>query len=1612
MSEPKSGRIEEVILHLQGRLSGDNRAETERFVRQFFERVAPEDVTANSADTLYALALSFLNFGINRKPGETAIRAYNPTLEEHGWTSARTVVEIINDDMPFLLDSLVAELHQRGIGIQLNIHPVLNVTRDTNGKRTSLCEPDSDDAIVESWIHIQIDTRPDETDREEIATAIKSVYSDVRSAVQDWQPMLGKLGEALSELSQAKDESTEEGFAEAHSFIEWINANHFTFLGYREYAYNKGAEDPFKFVEGTGLGVLSNPDVHVLRGARGTGTSSAARGFLESVKEPVMITKTSTRSVVHRTGHMDYLGIKRFNKKGELSGEHRFVGLFTSAAYNRSARDIPLLRRKVTRTVEAAGFSQTGHDGKALINILETFPRDELFQIGDDELLGMATGILHLQERPRIKLFFRRERFGRFVSCLVYVPREVHTTVLRKKIEGILEDAFGGVVSNSSTEIGESPLARIYVVIALQGDERRLPALEEIEDRLVHAARNWDDDMRDALIGHMGEDQGKTIYDQYRSAFSGAYCETFSNKESLADIEIIEAMTEDHPLALNMYRPLESDSSSVRFKIYHSGRALALSDCLPVIENMGLKVLEERPYKIGRGSNFPEVWLHDLLLVEPDGRDLDMAAIKSRFQTTFARTWDGNAEDDGFNRLVVCAGLTWREVVIIRAYAKYLRQIGVAFNQGYIEDTMAANPEITARLVELFHARFSLDSADSQSVRATELIVEIESALDLVSNLDQDRILRRFLNLIQSTHRTNFYQPPKDAGDLDPRTDGKGYVSFKINSGTVDELPLPRPHAEIFVYSPRVEAVHLRGGLVARGGIRWSDRREDFRTEVLGLMKAQMVKNAVIVPVGSKGGFVTKRLPTTSGREAVMKEVIACYTTMMSGMLDITDNYSGDDVLYPEHVTRHDGDDPYLVVAADKGTATFSDIANGIAESYGFWLGDAYASGGSAGYDHKKMGITARGAWESVKRHFREIGVDTQTEEFSVIGVGDMSGDVFGNGMLLSEHILLKAAFNHLHIFIDPTPDAAKSFVERRRLFDTPRTSWADYEAGLISKGGGIFERSAKSIDLSPEIQKFLNIDSAKMTPAELIRILLKTETDLLWFGGIGTYVRSSDETDADADDRANDSLRVTAEELNAKVVGEGANLGFTQRARIEFGLRGGSINTDAIDNSAGVDTSDREVNIKILLGVSEDEGEMTRKQRDRILAEMTDDVAALVLRDNYLQSQAITLAEIDAPARLEGDARFMRSLERAGLLDRELEFLPDDEAVAERLAAGQGFSRPEFSVLLAYSKMTLFDSLVESDVPEDAYLESDLIRYFPVLLREPYKKQILSHRLKREIIATHVANNLVNRGGITFLTDIAEETGATAADITRGYLVARESFGMRPLWKGIESLDNKIPADLQARMILDLMELHRHSTLWLVRNLSKPFEISTVLNDFGPAIQELWDRLPELHTETVLQATIERSDAYKAAGVPEELAERVARAPFMGAACHIVSAMHQVDRPITEVAVTYFALGAKLGLDWLRFESRTIPVKTHWEQQAITAIVEDLYGQQRALTARVFERSNGATGEKAIEEWVKSHASSVERTATLISEFKSAGGLDIARLAIANRYIRNMILK
>ena len=1620
----KQQLMDQVLRFATGRIERGRTAQVEAFIRQFYANVPVGDIAQEPPEDLFCAALSLWQFAAKRQPGKPKLRVFNPRQDEHGWRSSHTVVEIVNDDMPFLVDSVTAELGRLGLDVHLVVHPVMRVARDKTGQMTDLGPDDKTGAggPAESIMQIRITQIAQAAKQDEVATRLEAILTDVRNAVADWKEMRARLAESIAEIDKKKLPVTEEERAEVFRFLKWIEDDHFTFLGYREYTMaGEGDESAYRIVEEKSLGVLRDFHMRIFGGMRNQQSMpSQVRSYLRQPKL-LFVTKANTRSTVHRDVPMDVFGVKIFDKKGEVVGERLFAGLFTSVAYNRSPREIPLLQRKVETVLKQAGFAANSHDGKALAHILETYPRDELFQATEAEILETALGILHLQERQRIALFLRRDPFERFITCLIFLPKDAMSTQIRLRMQEVVCEAFKGALSAYYVHLGDGALARIQLIVATHPGAVPEVDLKELEAKLADVARSWADRLRDALVEAKGEALGMDLLRRYRDAFPAGYDDHFNAHSAVHDIDRVEEAKARPTPAINLYRPIEAGSNELRLKLYQAKDKIALSTVLPSLENFGLKVISEIPFEITPVGDDRAVWIHDFTMCTADGADVDVSQIRDKFHDAYGRIWAGEAEDDGFNRLVITAGIGWRNIALLRAYCKYLRQAAIAFSQAYMEQTLNANAVITRDLVHLFYALFDPGFANGSTGanrdKETQAIQErILKGLDAVVNLDEDRILRRFLNAVQCTLRTNYFQR-----DLAQKKGGadKEYISFKLDSHKIEELPLPRPLVEVFVYSPRAEAIHLRGGKVARGGIRWSDRREDFRTEVLGLMKAQMVKNAVIVPVGSKGGFVVKRPPQSTDRETVMAEVVHCYKTLMRGLLDITDNLAGGKLVPPRDVVRRDEDDPYLVVAADKGTATFSDIANGVSREYGFWLDDAFASGGSAGYDHKKMGITARGAWECVKRHFREIGTDIQAQDFTCVGVGDMSGDVFGNGMLLSPHTKLVAAFNHMHIFLDPSPDPKASHAERLRLFNLPRSAWSDYDAKLISKGGGIYERKLKSIPLSPEIRAVLGLDKEQATPAELMKAILKAEVDLLFFGGIGTYVRAADETNAEVGDRANDSLRIAGAEIRAKVVGEGANLGITQRGRVEAAFAGIRLNTDALDNSAGVDTSDHEVNIKILLNEAVAAGDLTMKQRDKLLAQMTDDVAELVLRDNYLQSQALSVAEAQGYTLIDQQNRFMRALERTGRLDRGIEFLPDDEVVRLRLSQRAGLTRPESAVLLAYAKNSIYDELLPSDLPDDPQLEEDLFNYFPGALKQSYAEQVRKHRLRREIIATVVTNSLINRMGATFVHVMKERTGLPASAVARAYAITRGAFRLRELWQGIQALDNKAPAKVQTEMLIDINRLAEQATQWFLRNGKHPLDIAANVAATSPSLQALETALPGILAEQDAKLIGKRVKQLSESGVPAALAQRVAQMPALTASLDIVRIAGELTMKVEDVARTYFAVGEAFHLDWLRAGARSLIGDSHWDRLAVFAIIEDLYGHQRDLTTAILApvegaQSSGKTGKQvgvgAIAAWRATRGAALTRADALFSDLTQVGKLDLAMLAVANRTLRSLI--
>jgi glutamate dehydrogenase len=1613
------GKAIDLALHRKG-AGGPPHDEVGALLKAYYRHVAPEDVCDRGEVDVYGALASHWKLADNRPQGTAQVRVFTPTLAEHGWSAGgHSVVEVVIDDMPFLVDSLTMELSRQLRDVHVVIHPHFDVVRDITGSLQSVSpvadgslEPPGE-AIRESWMHVEIDRIRDGDETAAIEEDLQRVLRDVRESVEDWDKMHAAVLEIVDELDSNPPPLDPEEIRQGRELLQWLAADHFTFLGYREYKLEREGDDELlRAVPGTGYGILrADQDMSASFGKLPAMVKAKARE-----KTLLVLAKANSRATVHRPAYLDYVGVKQFDANGDVVGERRFLGLYSSAAYTESLMRIPLLREKAAAVLKRIGFDPRSHAGKALMDTLETYPRDELFHTTVDELAPMAEAAMHARERRQVRMFVRRDTYGRYVSVLVYLPRDRYNTSVREKFSQILKDHLGGDSVEFNVSVNESTTARVHFVVhPPKGGTIATVETEELERRLTDASRSWRDDFTSAVIAEYGEEVGARLGRKYVDSFPEAYKEDFAARTGAVDLGRLEALTGDEGLELSLYEQMDASRGEARLKVFRVGPPLSLSEILPMLSSMGVEVVDERPYELdglGRPTYIYEFGLRYGKAVPAQAREL--------FQDALRAVWNGFNEIDGFNALVLGAGLTWRQATVLRAYAKYMRQGHSPFALDYIEDALRNNVDITKMLVQLFEARFDPGQnglgadAEARTARVESVEERITRALNDVASLDHDRILRSYLTHIRATLRTNYFQP------LDEHDGGgvRSYISFKMEPSAIPDLPEPRPRFEIFVYSPRVEGVHLRFGAVARGGLRWSDRRDDFRTEVLGLVKAQMVKNTVIVPVGAKGGFFCKQLPDPSDRDAWMAEGIACYKTFICGLLDITDNLVDGQTVPPHAVVRHDGDDAYLVVAADKGTATFSDIANGVANDYGFWLGDAFASGGSVGYDHKAMGITARGAWVSVQRHFRERGIDCQAEDFTAVGIGDMSGDVFGNGMLCSEHTRLVAAFDHRDIFLDPTPDAAASFAERQRLFDLPRSSWQDYDRSLISEGGGIYSRSLKSIKIGSEVRAALGLadDVTAMTPAELMKAILKAPVDLLWNGGIGTYVKAAEESDADAGDKANDAIRIDGRELRAKCVGEGGNLGFTQLGRIEYALlgaerRGGRMNTDFIDNSAGVDTSDHEVNIKILLDRVVKDGDLTQKQRNKLLADMTDEVGALVLRDNYEQNLALANAADHAPSLLHVHEDWMRRLEREGVLNRELEGLPSTRQVRRRLERGEGLTTPELSVLLAWTKIVLAEQLLASDLPDDPYLDIDLRAYFPTLMRERFEPQIGDHPLRREIIVTQVVNDLVNGAGMTFWPRLEGETGATPAELTRANFVAREIFASLPLRDDLKTYDNVLDADVQTRMRLEMRTLVERASRWLVSNRRPPLDSEGTVDFFAGPVQRVMGQLPDLMTGRELTAYQARCDRLEAAGVPQELASRVAVLPPSYMLLGIVEIAVREDLDPAEVARVHFALGERLGLPALVQRILALPREDRWQTMARAALRDDLHGVHAQLTAQVLRTtSRDETAPARIAIWEDQDSVVVPRAAATLEEICADDSAELARLSVGLRVVRGLL--
>ncbi|WP_134500929.1 NAD-glutamate dehydrogenase [Microvirga pakistanensis] len=1579
-------------------LEAGHKAIPPTFVRDLYGRVPPEDLAAYSPAALAELAAAaYEHLKAPRIGGNEDIRLVDLEVEREGRRRDVTVLEIVNDNMPFLLDSTLAELVDQGYEPYLVAHPILAVERDSQGGLVRLVGEATGTGRHgvkrESFIQVHLPRIDDTETRDRLIESMRRVHKDVSLAVHDWPGMRARIAEIVQTYRLNPPPLPDDEVREAVAFLDWIARDNFTFLGLREYRLPAAdtAADP---VEGSGLGLLRDPSVRVLRrGHELVAMTPEIRAFLEKPKA-LIITKANVKSRVHRRAHLDYVGVKLFDMDGRLQGELRIVGLFTASAYTNTTAEVPYLRHKVAKVVARAGFDPASYAGRSFLNVLENYPRDELFQIDEDTLYRFAIDIMNLSERPRVRALARADEFDRFVSVLVFVPKDRYDTSVRHRIGQFLAGIYEGRISASYPDYPEGPLARTHYIIGR--DEGRTPqvARDMLEKGIVSIVRTWGDSLRDRLDETLGGARARALATRYAEAFSAAYREAFGAEHAIKDIALLEQLSEARPRAVDLYRREGDDETRVNLKVFSRSAALPLSDRVPLLENLGFRVVNERTYRVvSTGvTGMDRVWLHDMALERAAGGAIEIDEIQALIEAALLALFRGLAESDGFNRLVLEAGLGWRDVAMVRTLGRYLRQIQVTYAQDYLADTLARHAEIAKTIVKLFYARFDPRQGGEAEAEAAVRAV-IEEQLKDVTSLDDDRILRRFINLIEAAVRTNFFQ--LESNGLPRQT-----IAFKFECAKVEGLPLPKPLYEIFVYSPRVEGVHLRYGKVARGGLRWSDRPQDFRTEVLGLVKAQQVKNAVIVPVGAKGGFVPKHLPPASDRQAWLAEGIESYRIFVRTLLQLTDNIEGDRVVAPADTVRHDADDPYLVVAADKGTATFSDTANALSIEKGHWLGDAFASGGSQGYDHKKMGITARGAWEAVKRHFREMDIDIQKEPVTVAGVGDMSGDVFGNGMLLSRSIRLVAAFDHRDIFLDPDPDPEDSYRERERLFNLPRSSWQDYDKSLISSGGGVFPRNAKSIPLSPEVRALLGLDKTQATPAEVMTAILKAPVGLLWFGGIGTYIRSSAETDEQVGDRANDPIRITGADVRAKVIGEGANLGATQRGRIEAAQHGVRLNTDAIDNSAGVNTSDVEVNIKIALTIPERDGRLSEDARNALLADMTDEVAGLVLRNNYLQTLALSLSEQRGLADLGFARRLMQMLEAQGRLNRKVEYLPDDATLTERARRGEALTRPELAVLLAYAKLSLHDELLDSAVPDDPYLGKELERYFPAAMRERFPDAIAHHRLRREIIATQLANAIINRGGPTMVARLVDQTGADAPTIAAAYAATRDSFGLTEMNVAIDALDGVVPGKLQLRLYGELQDLLMNRIVWFIRNVDfSSHSLDTIIGAYRAGIAEVERSLPETLSPEALAALNARAKALMDQGTPEDLARRIAALPDLVAAPDVVLTAQKTGKPVGDIACTHFALEATFRLGSLIGAAQEIAVSDYFDRLALDRAIDSIAYAHRGLTAEV--AAQDVSGADAVQAWSERRGADVSRIRSAVDSIVSSG-LTLSKITVA----------
>jgi glutamate dehydrogenase len=1592
-------------LAAEGRTPAPSGLDAAAFLEQVLADYRPSELPGLDADDLGAALARFWRAG-EAFQGETPDVRLTPATGAGGRALNLDVLEIVQPDAPFIVDSVMAEVAEWGVEIRAMFHPLLG-------------EGEARRSMIQVWLAPVGPAR-----RARLVEEVRATLADVHAADADFPAMLALMARSIGELTRAGP-GDKAALGEDIAFLRWLGEGHFIFLGARAYDYPRtpdggyAAEEP-GYDPTAGLGVLRDPKKGVLRRNAEPAVLSANLRQALAHASPLIVAKSSHRSRVHRRSFLDYIGVRRYGPDGKAAGEVRFVGLFTADVTDGMASDTPILRTKINAVVAAAGFPAGGHNAVRLEAILETFPRDELFQVSVEELLPLARDILHLSDRPKVKLFVRRDPFDRFVSILFYAPRERYDERLRRRAGAILEEAFKGEVIASYPSYSDTPLARVYFVLAVTPGEQGEPDLAAVEAKVARAARTWDDDL-DAAVREGVPDvtAAARLLKIWSGAFPLGYRDRYGADEGLIDAQWAETLATDGAIAVRAFHDAADGPRKFRFKLYRRAAEPApLSGVLPILGHMGLNALSEEGFALtpspeaDAGAAPAQIWIHEFVVDDENGAHLSFDDVKAPFESAFTAVWAGQAESDGFNRLVLELGVSWREAALIRALARYRQQSGLDPSQAAQEAALAAYPGVARLILDLFKTRFDPARPGTLAQRTSEAAKQaeaIEVALRDVASLDDDRVLRRLAALVQALTRTNYFQSDAEGAD-------KPYISFKIASRELADLPAPKPYREIFVASPVVEGVHLRFGPVARGGLRWSDRRDDFRTEVLGLVKAQQVKNAVIVPVGSKGGFYPKQLPKGGSPKDIQQEAIRAYKVFLKGLFDLTDNLSADGaVIHPAEMVIYDGEDPYLVVAADKGTATFSDIANGVAADYGFWLGDAFASGGSAGFDHKVMGITARGAWESVKRHFREMGKDIQTEATTVIGVGDMSGDVFGNGMLLSKELRLIAAFDHRHIFIDPTPDAAASWAERKRLFDLPTSSWDLYDRAKISEGGGVWPRSQKSIPLSPQARAVLDITAEALSPADLMTAILKAKAELLYLGGIGTYVKAASQSDLEVGDKANDPIRINGRDLRCKVVGEGANLGFTQAGRIEYALAGGRIDTDAIDNSAGVDTSDHEVNIKILAGLAEHSGRLAAADRNPLLVKVTDEVAAHVLFHNYDQTLALSLLESQALADLETQSQFMTDLEKRGRLDRALEGLPASEAIAERAKAGKGLTRPELAVLLAYGKLELFDDMVASKGPDDPWFMSVLESYFPTAMGV-FADEMRAHRLRREIIATVVSNDIVNICGPTFASRLKSAAGCDTTALMVAFEAARQTLRFSEAWSQVSALDGEAPAAAQTELFNELVYVLRGQTYWLARRAGREgVGVEALVKTYQPAVDALKAVTPTALSSFEAKAAVRRGAGWIKRGAPRGLAHSVSLMRTLASAATLTDLAAAQGWPITNTAFVYHRVGGAFGFDKLRAAAGTRGEGDRFERMAMRRLVEDLLTEQGALAGAIMRYAGhpGPDPEKdaeAVTAWISAHAPLVRATRRTLDEIEKSGGdWSFAKLTIANAALRDL---